>query len=169
MRFDIIPSGSRDETYKDFVRGVRSHPNSFVIVLVDSEDAVTAKSALEFLQASTTWAFRDVRDAQCHLMVQVMESWFLADMEALVKYYGPKLQRATLPNNPNVEQVAKSDVLGGLTGATKHTRKGRYHKTKHAAALLSAVSPEKVIRAAPFCKNLFSVISGVITETETKP
>jgi len=57
--------------------------------------------------------------------------------------------------NPHVEEIDKPDLANGLKEATKRTKKGEYHKTKHAPDLLAAISPERVRRAAPNCRKLF--------------
>lgn len=60
--------------------------------------------------------------------------------------------------NPNVEQISKLDLIDGLNAATKDTSKGRYHKTKHAPALLQAIRPALVRKAAPNCERLFAAV-----------
>lgn len=163
IKFDVIPSGIRDETYKDFCRGLKSHADSFVILLVDSENAVAAgNTAKRFLQETTTWDLKDTRDEQCHLMVQIMESWFLADTDALKAYYGKGFNVAAIQKNPKVEEVLKADILGALSKATKNSSKGEYHKTRHGTELLTRIDPKKVRQVAPHCEKLFRTISEVI-------
>lgn len=60
--------------------------------------------------------------------------------------------------NPNVEEISKQDPVKGLKAATKDTTKGRYHKTKHAPALLELIEPALVRKAAPNCERLFKVV-----------
>ena len=88
-----------------------------------------------------------------------MESWFLADVEALKTYYGPDFRARRLPRNPDVEQVSKKDVERGLKAATCDTTIGEYHKTRHAPALLARIRAERVQVAAPNCKRLFDVLN----------
>jgi hypothetical protein len=103
----ITASGSRDEAYRDFCRSLSSDPNTFAILLVDSEDPVPAgKAAKTHLRDRDHWT-NPMPDEQVHLMVQCMEAWFLADRPALKLYYNDELRASALPGNPNIEEVPK--------------------------------------------------------------
>jgi len=89
-------------------------------------------------------------------MVECMESLFLADIDALGRYYRRDFAEV-LRGNPNVEEIPKRDVLARLKAATG----GRYHKTKDAPHLLKQIQPQRVKRAAPNCRRLFErFVSG---------
>ncbi|MCP5117168.1 MAG: DUF4276 family protein [bacterium] len=62
--------------------------------------------------------------------------------------------------NRYVEQIPKRDVLDSLHDATRKTKKGSYHKTKHAPTLLAAINPERVRAAAPNCDRLFESMTA---------
>jgi len=47
-----------------------------------------------------------------------------------------------------------------LKQATSQTTAGQYHKTKHAAKLLSLLSAEKVAAVAPNCRPLFETLKN---------
>jgi hypothetical protein len=79
---------------------------------------------------------------QAHLMVQAMESWFLADQQALADYYGQGFLRNSLPGQPDIEQIAKEEVFRVLRHASRHTQKGEYHKTRHGFELLEENRPQ---------------------------
>jgi hypothetical protein len=91
-------------------------------------------------------------------MVQCMEAWFLADAEALRRYYGKDFRESAVRGNPNVEEIPGKDVFEALKTATKDTRKGRYHKTKHAPFLLRLISPALVKQASAHCRRLFESV-----------
>jgi len=93
-------------------------------------------------------------------MVEMMESWFHADREALERFYGPTFRMTALKRNPKVEEISKADLQSGIHEATKHTAKGDYldHKTSHGPKLLSLISPDKVQKAAPNCRRLFTAV-----------
>ena len=91
-------------------------------------------------------------------MVEMMESWFHADKDILGDYYKGGLRKEALKPNPKVEEISKQDLIEGLKAATKDTTKGKYHKTKHAPALLQSIKPELVRKAAPNCERLFKVV-----------
>ena len=135
--------GARGEAYiafrSDSDRSFRK------ILLVDAEGPVTAKTAWGHLQQSDGWNRpKGATDDQCHLMVQVMESWFLADKDALQAYFGQGFRRQALPANPNVEQIPKQDVERGLERASDGTGKGRYRKGAHSFEVLERLDVAKV-------------------------
>ena len=91
-------------------------------------------------------------EGQDFWMVECMESSFLADIEALSRYYRRDLTEA-LRGDPNVEEIPKKDVLARLKAATD----GRYHKTKDAPHILKGILPQRVKQAAPNCRRLFDL------------
>ena len=101
-----------------------------------------------------------VPEGRVHFMVEIMESWLLADKDALEAYYGQGFRPARLPANPRVEQIPKDDVTDGLHDATRDTGKGPYNKTKHAPSILARVDADKVRDAAPSCSRLFRAIES---------
>lgn len=147
---EIIACGSRQEAYNRFVHE-HGNGNHVVVLLVDAEGPVTSKYAWEHLNWNRP---AGARDDQCHLMTQVMESWFLADLPALRKYYDRDFHENALPKNPNVEEVPKQDVLKGLANATRHTQKGAYDKNKgeHSFGILAKLDSDWVAQAAPNAK-----------------
>lgn len=164
ISFKIIPSSNTQTTYDDFFRSIEHSPQSFNILLVDSDDFVDDnQTAREFLQQKyKKWKLQKVTDDQCHLMVQIMESWFLADIDALKNFYGNEFKENKLPKTQNIEKVGKVEVETKLKGATKNTKKGEYHKIHHGSEILQTVNPRKVRDAASFCNKLFEVIAGKI-------
>ena len=158
IRFQLISCGSIDETIKDFMDGIQHKPDAFNILLVDS-DGPDNSSLISSLKARSTWDNHigaNIQNDQIHFTVQVMESWFLADRDALGRYYGRDFQPNRLPLNKNVEHVLGNDVISGLEHATRPTRKGKYHKTRHAPDLLAQIDAAKVRQAAPNCDRLFA-------------
>lgn len=161
IKFRIIMCGSKFITFKAFLAGKESYPNSFVAFLIDADYPVpeneTAKSFLQ--KQNTDWHWHGINENHCFLMAQVMESWFFADIDTLEKYYGQNFNRKTLRQTKNVEKIAKSDVESSLANATRITKKGEYHKTKHGSKILELINPQKVRNAAPHCEKIFKVIS----------
>jgi Domain of unknown function (DUF4276) len=163
VKFRLIMCGSTAETFKDFLLGVKSHQNSFVAFLIDADNEVgdneTPKSFLQKQEKSRNWNFENVKDEQCHLMVQIMESWFLADVETLKSFYGQNFKHNAIPKQPNIEKIAKPDVEKSLDKAASETNKGKYHKIRHGAELLSKIETGKVRAKAAHCNRLFETIN----------
>ena len=140
----IVACGGRNNAYDSFKTGHASKVAK-AMLLVDAEEAVTASGTWQHLKSRDGWDRpRGATDDQCHLMVQVMESWFLADPNALQAYFGQGFRRQALPANPNVEQVLKQDVLSGLERASDGTGKGRYRKGADSFGILMWLDPAKV-------------------------
>ncbi len=92
-------------------------------------------------------------------MVQVMESWFLADRRVLADYYGQGFTAGSLPGQPNIELISKQDVFRALKQASKNTKtKGEYHKTKHGFDLLELIDPNLVRAASGHAERLVIVL-----------
>jgi hypothetical protein len=137
---------------QDFKIALKDHPHARNILVIDSEGPHNAKLAADFCRKhrfprrSVFW------------MVQVMESWFLADGAALRSYYGAGFNESALPRNPKVEEVPKQDVLKGIEQAIRQTKKRKYHKTRQAPDLLARIDPSQVRKAAPNCERIFRTL-----------
>jgi hypothetical protein len=156
-RPSIVPSGSRNQAYKLFCSSLKTDPDIFVVLLVDSEDPVAdGKTAAQHLSDREKWT---VADGQAHLMVQCMESWFLADTKALAGYYGQGFKEQALPPNPKIEKIPKADVMAGLTAATNASKtKGEYHKTRHGFDILGLIDANEMTKASPFANKLIEAL-----------
>lgn len=158
--------GSREASYKAFKAALKTYPDAFIVLLVDSEDPVDKKQTpWQHLKNRDDWDSLETDDAQCHLMVQTMEAWFVADIDALRQYYGQRFQENAIPKNPNVEEIEKARLESSLQAATRHTSKGQYHKTRHAAQLLERLDIAKVRKASRYCDRLFTTLTQIMEET----
>jgi hypothetical protein len=157
IRWSIIACGSRNSTLEDFKMALRSHPDAFNVLLVDAEAPVNS-SPSQHLHECDAWDLSGIQEDQCHLMVQIMESWFLSDVDALSNYYGQGFNANVLPKNPNVEDIDKAIVESSLKAATRNTQKGLYHKIHHGSDILMRLDVSKVREAAVHCEHLFAVL-----------
>ncbi len=166
ISFKIIPSSDTQTTYDDFMLSVRNSPQSFNLLLVDSDNAVAEnETARDFLQRKyKKWKLQTVTAEQIHLMVRIMESWFIADVDALKIFYGQEFKESAIPKNKNVEVIEKERVENSLKAATIKTKKEQYHKINHGAKILELINPQKVRQAAPHCEKLFAAIREKISE-----
>ena len=158
----VIACGGRKSAYEKFRAGLAAANNrGFIVLLVDSEGPVRARSGPWLhLRDRDAWPKPDdATDDNAHLMVQCMESWFLADKDRLEAFFGHGFHRNALPANPNVEDVAKDDVLDGLRNATRQCRsKGEYRKGRHSFDILSEIDPARVRAASPHAKRLVDTL-----------
>jgi hypothetical protein len=159
--------GSRKEAFNDFTKALKSNPDALCILLVDSEGPVRpGASAWDHVRErkGDQWLRPDgVTDEQLQLMVQTMEAWLVADPEALEAYYGQGFRKNALPRQPNVEQIAKTDLYDALDRATRDSKtKGKYGKS-HGFELIGKVDPQKVrgmsLHAARFFDTLADKLS----------
>ncbi len=128
---------------RDHEKSRKTHPTAWNVLLRDSEGPdIPAHSDSVF------W------------MVEMMESWFHGDKEALSRFYGEGFNIGALKVNPRVEAISKKDLVDGLSAATRQTSKGDYfrHKRAHGSALLSAIDAGKVQEAAPNCRKMFTAL-----------
>ena len=80
-------------------------------------------------------------------------------MDSSKAYYGQGFNPNPIPENPNVEQIAKATVMTAMEIATRNTQKGEYRKIRDASRLLERISPAVVRAKAPHCYRLFTELS----------
>ena len=153
----LVCCGSRQEAYKGFRNGRTRDDAGLVVLLVDSE-APVRETPKGHIASRDRWNLHGVDDALVHLMVQIMETWIVADPNALEGYYRQGFRRNALPRHPDLETVTKEDIATGLERATTETTKGSYHKIKHARHLLQLIDPATVRQRCGHCDRLFTTL-----------
>lgn len=161
----LVCCGSRNEAYKGFRNAQASADAGIVVLLVDSEASVQLTPA-GHLTWRDGWKLQESDDARIHLMVQTMETWIVADRDALGRYYGQGFHGNAIPDHLNLEAVSKHDIAKGLSLATEKTQKGEYHKIKHARQLLGLISPKTVRKRCLHCEMLFDGLMGLICQND---
>lgn len=155
-----VPCGGRKAAYDAFVTAVRNPTVGVLpLLLVDSETAVAAGHGVwQHLKSRPDdhWEKPEgVTDNQAFLMVQVMESWFIADREAMQRFFGPSFKDAAIPVWPKLEEVPKHAVFESLDKATAECGPRKYVKGRLSFDLLGNISPALVEAASPHAKGLF--------------
>jgi len=150
-RLRIVAGGSREQTFDKFKRASRiNRDGEIAVLLVDAEGPVTAGSPAEHLHNGDRWEIAVPQQKNVFLLVQTMESWFLADREALAMFYDGGFLLKSLPGNAtNTEVIRKQDIEAALKRATRNTTKGEYHKINHGTSLLALIDPAKVEKSSP--------------------
>ncbi len=161
IKIGIVLCGNGEATFEKFMIALKLNPEVESFLLVDADDPVST-DRLDHVGIHHGWAVAGVAEAQCHLMVQVMESWFLADPDALEEFYGEKFQRGSLPSHHDIEVHDKLRVIESLKHAIRNCRKPNYDKIHHAAEILKRLRPSKVRTSSKHCNHLFQTLEAVI-------
>jgi hypothetical protein len=157
----IVACGGRGSAYNDFCTAVANGQPA--LLLVDSEAPVAAQHQPGDDKAQwMPWAHLAQRqgdgwtkpigadDKDCHLMVQCMESWLLADRQTLQAYFGQGFKPNALPaaSRP-IEGIDKDTLYQALKAATANCKtKAEYGKGEHSFKLLARIDPQKVTAAS---------------------
>ena len=160
----VVRGGGRDRTFNLFAKEIkRPKSNRVPLLLVDSENPVAAgHSVWQHLQANDNWNQPlNARDDQAFMMVQLMETWLLADLSSLKRYFGTEFRENALKQWPQLEDVSKATVLNALERATANCAT-RYAKGKVSFELLALVNPAFVEAACPHAKALLDRLRTLI-------
>jgi Domain of unknown function (DUF4276) len=141
IRWDLVASGSRSDTYDRFQKSLEDYPGAFHVLLVDSESAVTSGARIH-LRTHDGWDDLGLDEPHWHLMVQTMEAWFIADIGALQEFYKDGFNQNSIPATQNVEEIDKHGLISSLEKATRKTKKGKYHKIEPPASLTAPKSDQ---------------------------
>jgi hypothetical protein len=109
----LVSCGGRDSAFKDFQTAHANKSNSdYVAMLIDSEDILT--------DLNETWNHLKIRDSwdkppgsennQVLFMTTCMETWIVADRDALTNHYGSKLQESALPPLVKLESRSRQEI-----------------------------------------------------------
>lgn len=164
----VVACGSRQAAYTDFCNALAT--TNQVLLLVDAEAAVATAHAQGTAAQWQPWAHllqRDgwacpngATDLHCHLMVECMENWLLADPNMLSTFFGNGFDLSKLPKpGQSVEALGKVQTLGALKAATQGCKtKGQYGKGAHSFKLLALISPVKLLPVAPWAQRLVDAL-----------
>lgn len=156
----VVPCGGREQAFDSFRTAIAQGQNA--LLLIDSETPVNPPhqpsapgpyKPWAHLQTQASWDTPPgASDDDCHLMVQCMENWFLADKASVQAFFGQGFNLAALPT-ASVETVPKNTLYAALQTATQACKsKAPYGKGAHSFKLLRAISPDKVEAASPWAK-----------------
>jgi hypothetical protein len=151
----VEPCGGRQEAFDSFRIALKNHVSAVPLLLVDAEEPVTeGHSVWQHLKARDGWDRPPgAKDDQAFLMVQVMESWFLADPGTLRRNFGPHFSDAPFRAWPALEAVPKQTVYEVLEKATADCKQ-TYRKGNVSFDVLASMDPAKVEAACPHAKAL---------------
>jgi len=164
----VVACGSRKDAYDSYCTAIANAEDA--VLLVDSEAPVAHQHQQGQDSEWQPWRHLKQRpgdgwdkpngapDTDCHLMVQCMESWLIADPVTLEAFFGQGFRENQLPATANsVESVAKTQVYSALANATKDCKtKAQYGKGEHSFKLLGKIDPAKVTAASPWASRFVS-------------
>lgn len=172
----VVACGSRADAYDSFCTAISN--GEAAMLLVDSEAPVVADAqqgdgaTREDWERWQPWLHLKQRqgdgwekpissdDMQCHLMVQCMEAWLLADRETLKRFFGQGFRESSLPAAANpIEKTGKQQLYDALAKATSGCKtKSAYGKGEHSFKLLALVAPAKVVAASPWARRFIETL-----------
>jgi hypothetical protein len=161
IHWKVVTCGSRNEAHDAFLDANEKSPETCNVLLVDSEGPA-ARPLRAHLQRRDGWKLSGVSEEVIHLMIQTMETWIVADSDAVAAYYQQHFLKSALPKSQNLEAVRKEQIYGSLRHATAQTQKKEYRKIRDAAALLERIDPAIVRSRCPSCDRLFVTLTRVI-------
>lgn len=157
----VVRGKGRARTFDLFRTAMTNRrPNELPLLLLDSEDAIQdGRTVWQHLASRDKWERPDgATDDQAFLMVQVMETWFLADLTLLRSYFGAALRETPLCAWPKLEDVPKATVFDALQKATAGCGKKKYAKGKVSFELLERLNPHEVADACPHAKTFLDYL-----------
>jgi hypothetical protein len=149
--------GGRQQTFDAYQTALRTRrEGELPLLLVDSEDLVPdGRDEWAHLKARDGWDRPPAGgEGDAFLMIACMESWFLADREALKAFFHDCWRDQAIPQWANLEAVPKADVLDKLAQATAACGKKAYAKGKRSFEILKMIDPAKVEQKCPGAKRL---------------
>ncbi len=134
------------------------------LLLVDSEESVAAGHTVwDHLQTRLYHRFQRptaADDNSAFMMVQAMETWFIADPPALQRFFDSSLDTNVFQNSSPLETILKEDALDMLRQATLRCRR-HYSKGRRSYGILAEIDPEQVAAACPHARELLDYLNGL--------
>jgi hypothetical protein len=142
----LVSCGGRESAFQDFQIAHKNKSTSdYVAMLIDSEDPLK--------DLDTTWNYLKLREGwdkphgseneQVLFMTTCMETWIVADRDALIKHYGSKLQESALPPLVKLESKSRHEIQDSLSHATRNCS-NTYKKGKESFIMFEKLSPDKL-------------------------
>ena len=167
----IVPCGSRNAAFERYRKELSK--GNYAILLVDSERPVEGSCHSGMPKKWRPWIHLEQgsgdgwnkpqgeSEENCHLMVECMECWFLADRETLKSFFGIEFMESALPSSKRApETISKAEALDGLEKATRYCRRNnRYSKGEISYKLLAKIDSGKVVANCPWAARFVELLS----------
>ncbi len=162
----IVAGGGRQATFDMFRTALCSAVEAdYPILLVDSEDAITAEPWAH-LHARDGWGRpTGAADDQAQLMVTCMETWIMADRAALRLVFRDCLQASALLPETALEEHRRDDVQDALEHATRACGPRRaYRKGKRSFEVLAELDPQQLRERLIYFARLVQTLDKHLTQ-----
>jgi hypothetical protein len=168
----VVACGGRRNAYEDYCTAIANGESA--LLLVDSEAPVDARfQSEEDARLWQPWGHlrnrigdewekpANAADIDCHLMVQIMETWFLCDPTTLKNHFGKSFKQEKLPAiSTALETLPKADIYDGLKQATRHDKKrAPYGKGPDAFKILRLLDPNLVQKNCPWAARFIDAVT----------
>lgn len=151
--YNIVAGGARSET----VKSLNHNPGS--IILIDSENIIEDdQSKVDFLKQTIKDINSEISEDNLFFMVVCMETWIIADVSALEKFYGNNFNGDKIKNqDPTLRE--KKDVLDMIKNSIKECSKSSYEKS-HGFEILKDVDVQKIVKSNKYAKEFFDFLKN---------
>lgn len=163
----IVACGSRGDAYDRFKIAVAGKDDNYVILLVDSEEPV--ENPNEDPDSNAAWKHLKICDGwecpagaandQAQLMATCMETWIMADHQAIIGFFGQHLQKNALLPTQNLEARTRHEVQDRLHHATRNCGRDRaYAKGKKSFQILGELNPDTLNNHLPHFRRFIATL-----------
>ena len=149
----IVACGGREDAFDRFVTAKSGGGEAYVALLVDSEDPIVdVEKTWDHLKTRDDWDKPDgAVDGDVLLMTTCMETWIVADQDAVKTYFDPQNKKQVhvkgLPSS-DLENRHRHSVQDALVTATKNCS-APYAKGKRSFEVLAKLDPERLKTQLP--------------------
>ena len=103
------------------------------------------------------------KDDQIHFMVQAMEAWFIADRQALTRYFGRDFNTNALPSPQSAESTSPNELVAAIrNGLRRGSRRRDYDKVSDGLKLLQSIDEDTVSQRCPHFKRLMTFLDQAL-------
>ena len=150
----LTASGSHTDTFDDFkTKHKQSRSDDYIAMLIDSEDPLDdIEKTWKHLKKRDNWDQpAGTTDDQVLFMTTCMETWIVADRDALKSHYVKGFQESALPPLDNLENRHRHDVQDKLSHATRDCSNA-YAKGKRSFEVLAILDFEPLMKLPSFAR-----------------
>lgn len=148
IKVDFVGAGKK-QADQACSNGQKDYPKAYPFILKDAEGPLPRH-----------------RPKHTYYWVEVMESWFLADRDAIAKALGSCVKVRSLPNPSNVEQIAKARVFKLLSASTRPCGQEKHYDDSHppllAGRIFQVLDREKVKAKSTECRRFLGALNEII-------